>query len=52
MKKQEMKKARLCMKDGKRWKNNNRLSNKTLLAGMEKSDVFHQKKRSSNTSKI
>jgi len=44
MKKQEMKVSVMYEgweKDGKK---NSRLSNKTVLAGMEKSDIFHQKR--------
>src|SRR5574344_1619406 len=44
MKKQEMKVSVMYEGWEKDGKNNSRLSNKTLLAGMEKSDVFHQKR--------
>lgn len=44
MKKQEMKVAVMYEGWEKDGKNNSRLANKTVLAGMEKSDEFHQKR--------
>ena len=44
MKKQEMKVAVMYEGWEKDGKNNSRLFNKTVLAGMEKSDIFHQKR--------
>ena len=44
MKKQELKVSVMYEGWEKDGKNNSRLSNKTVLAGMEKSDAFHQKR--------